>query len=168
MKLINLYTIVFIAVVFMLASCAKQEVLKDRNGNTETDKDITAQVDADIDDMAAWVNLMPGPNFNPKFHITGKIEIKESSLYNYKNIKLAQVTVYQKGNRMFEIIPKVQENEEKSSKDSRYIMFSTLEGETYKDKDFDPDKSVDVKLLFIENAKVFSHMIYDLKVEKAQ
>lgn len=157
---------IFLLVIILLFTfCAKREVLKDREGNVETDEDITAQIEADIEDIYAWVNLMPGADFKPKFHITGKIVVDESNLYDFKKLRMVQINIYQKGNRVFEIQPEVRESDEETSEDSKYIIFSTVEGESYNDE-FNPDNSVDIKILFLDDGKIYSYMIYDIDVDE--
>ena len=114
-----------------------------------------------VNEIYAWVNLMPGAK--TRFHITGSIDLLESSGYNLKNVQIKKINILQSNNVIYQITPKV---EEEMKKNKKVFLFSTMRGLNYTTI-LDKEKPIEVQLEFSDSASDFKYLISNVKIDEA-
>lgn len=159
------YSILFLTLVFFAACTSENESTK-RVEKTDTESDGSQELIIEFDKVYSWVNLMPGPDAKPSFHITGEIKLFESGAYNLSELQLAQINIYQNNETVFSFKPDVRLKENLSAEKVKLLVFSTITGLFVKNN-LNYEKPVDAKFIFKHNSELFSYTVNDIKIEKA-
>jgi len=157
-------TFILIITLLFIFSCSATKVTKNTGDGEEekyVEKETSTILKLDVNKLYAWLNLMPGSE--PRFNISGDLDISFSKDYNLDNLKLKYVKVYQNNREIFYIQPTTRENKTKDS--IKNILFSTLKGMILT-PGFNPDKKVDVNLIFDDDGEELINSIKGIKVEK--
>jgi hypothetical protein len=134
--------------LFLFACSTPKETTKRDIKNYDVVKKFVNEVNLKIEKNISWVNLMPGSE--PKFHISGKLSLLISDDYENETTQLKFIKVYQSGEELYYIMPKVIEELEGPIKK---LTFSTIKG-------LNISKTLDTK-----NPVVFEFLFYDGKDE---
>ncbi len=121
------------------------------------------QVDLEIEKIISWVNLMPGPNSENKFQVSGKFFLLPSNNYDYNKTNLKYIKVYQNGKQLYFIQPKVIEKIENNKKE---ITYSTIKGLSI-NQDLNSKKKVEMEFIFNSNGDELKYYVENIKIEEA-
>lgn len=156
--------IIFIILIMFFVSCStEKEVQAEKSING---KDTSPELSINLNKVSSWINLMPGPDAEPTFHISGEIELLKSADYDYKQLVLTNIYVYQNDERVYTIKPEVRINTKLSTDEMNYIIFTSSRGLTVKNN-LNTEKPVEAKLIFEDDSNIFSYYIKDVKIDKA-
>ncbi len=155
-----LIKIVFIGLV--LFGCATTKVREKEHAPVPEKISAEQEMNVDVIKINSWINLMPGTD--PRFNISGEIEIKpKNSDYQLMDLLFTEIKIKQNGKTVYFIKPTVRE--ETGKKDLRKLLFSTIKGLSIT-PDLNPDKHIDVELIFDDDGDELKYVIRNVKVEK--
>jgi len=149
------YTLSAIIIVLLLSSCSSEIIQRQQDESTDLDELLVQDLKLDINEVYSWVNLMPGSD--PRFHITGDINLLESIKYDFKFVKLVSIIIYHDNIEIYRIAPVIQEDDAIDAK-AKNIKFSTITGLLVK-RDLKLDETINIDLVFNEGS---SELIYKL------
>jgi hypothetical protein len=147
MKQMQLLYLVLLALLLFSCSTPK-ETTKIDTETIDVVKKFVNEVNLEIEKNVSWVNLMPGSE--PKFHISGKLSLLNGDDYENETTQLKYIKVYQSGEELYYIMPKVIEELDGTVKK---LTFSTIKG-------LNISKTLDTK-----SPVVFEFLFYDGKDE---
>jgi hypothetical protein len=150
-----------ISIILFVAGCSTTEkVTKKEELPKEKVVEVKNDLDLKIEQSSCWVNLMPGSE--PKFHTSGKFILDGNGDYNLQNIELKFIKVFQSGNELYYIIPKVIENESTNSKD---VTYSTIRGLSI-NPDMNVKKPVNLVFIFKDGGNDLKYYLNNIQVEE--
>jgi len=114
----------------------------------------------------SWINLMPGPKAKPTFHIAGEMELYDATDYKLETANLTQLVIIQNYKIIYTIEPIVREDENLSTENMRYLIFSSPQ-KIYLDDKLDSEKTIDVNFVFECDSGMFSYLVKNIKIDKA-
>lgn len=156
--------IAVLSAIFLFSCTSEKKTMKD--DINDTDELTSVELNVKFNKVYSWINLMPGPNAKPRFHITGEFEVYESGAYEIDKLNLTQINIYQNGEIVYSIKPEVRQDEKLSNDKMRYQLFSTIRGLFVSEK-LNTEKPVDAKFIFEYYDKMYSYYIKDVEIEKA-
>lgn len=119
------------------------------------------EIQLNVKKVYSWINAMPGSK--PRFHVTGELEIFDSSNYDIKNIKIVKVTILQDQKMIFMFTPKIKEE---MSSDAKILTFSTIRG-LLVNAALDQKKAVDIVFDFDDGSTEIKYVIKNVNIEIA-
>ena len=150
----------------LLYGCSSSKVNKDDRDEKKSDELVKEVVEKDFkiqtNNIYSWINLMPGSE--PRFNITGDINLVASAEKDYSKVILNRISVIQENKTIFQIIPTVREGEWNEN-EGRDFIFSTIKG-ILLTPDFDREKKIDIELRFTDGQNTYTFKIINNKVEK--
>lgn len=158
-KIATVIPIVFITVI-ALVKCSSS-VQQKEIGEIEPEITNKEEIHLNVKSIYSWINAMPGSK--PRFHVTGELEILESSNYNIDKIKIVKVTILQEQKMIFIFRPKIIEE---SNKDSKTLTFSTIRG-LLVNAALDQKKAIDIVFDFDDGSTEIKYVIKDVNIEIA-
>jgi hypothetical protein len=162
-KILLVSSISLLLLFFTGCSSSEEVTVKDKTTEIVEEEIIVPDLKLDVKEIYCWVDLMPGgPN---RFQISGNVFVSDSYKYDLKYLKLKAVRIFQDDKQLFSIRPKVKLDENAIVEEGREFVFSTIKGLSI-NKDYNIDKSVDIKIIFEENDNLFEYDILKQKVEK--
>ena len=160
---IHLFLFAMLLLFFFSCSSSEEVTVKDKTAEIVEEEIVVPDLKLDVKEIYCWVDLMPGgPN---RFQISGNVFISDSYKYDLKYLKLKAIRIFQENKQLFSIRPKVKLDENAITSEGREFVFSTIKGLAIH-KDYNIDKSVDIKIVFEENDNSFEYDILNQKVEK--
>ena len=158
-----------ILLVLFLSACATGRVAQDEETIEEVEQPevvevYTPDLEVDVEKIYSWADLMPGPDSNDRFHITGKINVPASNEYSLSVLKLKTIHILQNDEQVFAIKPTVREENVGSERFKSYL-FSTITGLSI-GPNLDLDKLIDVELIFTDGMDNYSYRILNQPIEK--
>lgn len=150
----------FLTLIMIFGCSSSEESTKRSTENYKEVKKFRNEVKLNIDKNISWVNLMPGSQ--PKFHVTGKLSLLVDDNYNYQNTELKYIKIYQSGEELYFIMPKVIQDISDSVKNFTY---STIKGLSI-NKNLDTKKPVIFELIFLEGKEELKYRINNVIVEE--
>ena len=159
MKRILLFSIVLL--VILLVSCStSDETTKRETDNYTIVKKFANEVNLDIEKNVSWVNHMPGTQ--PKFHVSGKMSLLKGDNYNNEDTQLKYIKIYQSGEELYFIMPKVIED---LDGDIKNLTYSTIKGLTI-NKTLDTKVPVVFEFIFNEGKEELKYRVNDGMVDE--
>ncbi len=118
----------------------------------------------------AWVNLMPGMNMKPTFHLIGEVKIINNSGDIIKDINLQEVYIYSDSILVYKFIPEFKSKENDSTNSifpsaEKIFTFNSPKGLVLK-KELNQQKLCNALLKFSSEGKTIDCMIENIKIEK--
>ncbi|MFH2032433.1 MAG: hypothetical protein ABIJ40_17685 [Bacteroidota bacterium] len=111
----------------------------------------------------AWINLMP--NLPEKFHISGELELLRSTNYEIQFTDMKTISLFQKGELLYQIRPKVVVDESLSDEQKKHILYSTISGVSV--HPFHKiDEPMRAEFNFVEGGKEYIYTIEGITLEK--
>jgi len=153
-------------VLFISYACASSDCSKESSNKIDKDELTQDEMEIDLKQVFVWINMMPGPDFNPRINITGEIEVTESSEYEFEQIELTTINIYQNDLQFYSIEPVIRIGENPSSDNKKLLIFSTKDGMNVKEN-FDVNTEVDVEFIFKLDDRTFSRYEKNLVIQKA-
>ncbi len=145
--------------------CSSSRIEKEESED-KTDEIVVKEIDNDFKinakNIYSWLNLMPGDE--PRFNITGDINLAPSEKNDYSGVSLNRISVIQENKTVFFIKPTVREGEWLEQK-GRDFVFSTIKG-IMLTPDFDAEKNIDIELQFTDGQNDYIFKIINERVEK--
>lgn len=157
--------ILVIVLLFIFASCTSDEVTK----KDESDYDVemfTPELKVEFKEVYSWINLMPGPDAQARFNITGEIEIFQSSDYDFSRMNLTLIKIFQNKELIYTIKPEIRSDDKRSTTESKFIIFGTVRG-MLPDPKLDTERVIDAQFIFEEEDELYSYLIKNVKIDKA-
>ncbi|PID57666.1 MAG: hypothetical protein CR986_08770 [Ignavibacteriae bacterium] len=154
----NNFIIIFLSLIIFNFGCSSVKEATEVREEKKIRNDVKLKPIKNI----SWINTMP--ESNNKFNISGKFFLLKDSEYNFKEIELKNIKVFQDGIEVFNIIPKVITNI--TNKDKKFT-YSTLRGVSLNPK-LKKDKTVMFELNFKEGSNILKYWIDNIKIEKAK
>jgi len=147
-----------ILVIFIFIGCS----------STKSGKE-TFQLDVEVTDLYAWLNLMPG---SPgKFHLLGELKITNPGNHVIEELKLDKIKVYSDKELVYSFYPFF--NQKDLSKvnsiepgGSREYTFGVESGLKVDDR-LMTDNLIDIEMKFISDLKFYQLNLNDIVVEQA-
>lgn len=150
-----------ITLISLFAACSASEESAKRNSENYSEvKKFTNEVNLDVGKNVSWINSMPGSQ--PKFHVSGKVNLLHGNDYDPNEMDLMYIKIYQGAEELYYIIPKVidrLENEVKS------FTFSTIKGLSINEK-LDREKPVMFELIFMQDKSEYKYRINNVTIEE--
>lgn len=156
--------ITVLSAIIFFSCTSEKKTMKD--GIKDTDELTSVELNVKFNKVYSWINLMPGPNAKPRFHITGELEVYKSGAYEIDKLNLTQINIYQNRELIYSIKPEVRQDEKLSKDKMRFLLFSTIRGLFVSEK-LDTEKPVDAKFIFEYSDEMYSYYIKDIEIEKA-
>lgn len=157
----NIKFLFFIILIILFAACSTPEESVKRNTENYTEvKKFVNEVNLQVDQNVSWINRMPGSQ--PKFHVSGKVELLQDDDYDQNEIELKYIKIYQGNTEVYYIIPKVIERVEI---DRKIFTYSTIKGLSLNDK-LKSDQPVMFELIFMEDKSELKYRINNIKIEE--
>jgi len=159
----NLITILSAILLIGMFGCSSSEETTKKEETTTRDvvKKFVNDVNLDIEKNVSWVNKMPGTE--PKFHVSGKVSLLEGEDYSTESTKLKYIKIYQEGEELYFIMPKVVEDFKDGVKS---IVYSTIKGLSI-NKNLDTKNAVLFELIFKDGKEELKYKIGNVVVEEA-
>ncbi|MCZ7604071.1 MAG: hypothetical protein M5R37_14510 [Melioribacteraceae bacterium] len=157
--------ILVILLLFLFASCTSDEVTK----KDEADYDVemfTPELKVDFKEVYSWINLMPGPDAQARFNITGEFEIFQTSDYDFSKMNLTLIKIFQDKELIYSIKPEIRIDDKRSTNESKFIIFGTIKG-LLPDPKLNTEGVIDAQFIFTEDDELYSHLIKNVKIDKA-
>lgn len=157
--------ILVILLLFLFASCTSDEVTK----KDEADYDVemfTPELKVDFKEVYSWINLMPGPDAQARFNITGEFEIFQTSDYDFSKMNLTLIKIFQNKELIYSIKPEIRIDDKRSTNESKFIIFGTIKG-LLPDPKLNTEGVIDAQFIFTEDDELYSHLIKNVKIDKA-
>lgn len=162
-----LKTISFVIIIlFVSYACASSECAKENNDKVNKVEFTLDEIGINLKQVFVWINMMPGPDFNPRINITGEIEVTESSEYEIEQITLSTINIYQNDLQFYSIEPIIRFGENPSGDSNKLLIFSTKDGMNVKEN-FDVNAEVDVEFIFELDGSTFPRYENNLVIQKA-
>lgn len=165
------YSIIITAMALLfLTACAtgrveeKKEDYEEEIEQPEPEEAYAPDLQVDIQKLYSWANLMPGPDTNHRFHITGKVNVPSSGQFSLSALDLQIINIFQDGELIFAIKPTVREENAKSER-YKALLFSTITGLTI-GPNLNLDEGIDVELIFSDGIENYSYKVFDHTIEK--
>lgn len=152
--------------VFLAACSSEKETSKQVDDVSNMEEIVALETSVRLNKVYSWINLMPGPNAQPTFHITGEIELHDSKNYETDKMKLVQIVIYQNDIKIYSIEPGVREDENLSTEGMRLLIFSNPQ-KILVDERLDSEKSVDAFFVFEYDSDMYSYILKNIKIDKA-
>lgn len=150
-----------ITIIFLLSCSASEEATKKNEEiKREPIKKFVNEVNLDIEKNVSWVNLMPGAE--PKFHVSGKLSLLKGKKYNNQSTILKYIKIYQNGEELYYIMPKVIFNEDEGIKTFTY---STIKGLSL-NKNLNLKEPVLFELIFMDGKEELKYKIDNVTVDE--
>jgi len=127
--------------------------------------DKSVSVDLDVNSIYAWVDYMPGGKFNGNLRLSGDLIIKKSKDYDFTQLNLFKISVYQNEALFYKITPQIMDNINYKKSDRKNIIFSTIERLEIIEG-FDLNKNINIELLFKDSEKNYSIIVKNIKIEE--
>lgn len=157
----RLQFIYYILLSLIVISCSASKKTSERETvNKKVVKKFVNEVKLDVGKNVSWVNLMPGAE--PKFHVSGKITLIKNDNYNIETTHLKYIKIYQTGEELYFIMPKVIEN---FNGENNNITYSTIKGLNI-NKDLNTKIPVILELIFIDNKEELKYRVTNVMVEE--
>ncbi len=147
--------------ILVLAGCSSSVPQKEI-GEVEPEIIYKDEIRLNVKSIFSWINAMPGPE-KPRFHVTGELEILESSNYDLEHIKITKVTILQDQRMVFMFRPKIQEV---LSKNKKTLTFSTIRG-LLLNAGLNQKKPIDIVFDFDDGSTEIKYVIKNVKIEIA-
>lgn len=159
--------ILLIFTVVLFASCSSEEKLnKEKTEESNNDANYSTELNAKFHKIYSWVNLMPGPKAEPRFHITGEYELFDSRNSSFDEIKLRLINILQNDSLIYSINPEIRFVEKLSTDSSAYAIFSNPT-ELSLPPSLNRKKTVDVEFIFYSVSDTMKHTITEITIEEA-
>ncbi len=121
-------------------------------------------LDLNINSIYIWVDKMPRTVSTDNLKLSSDIIINKNTNYDFQKIKLLKIIVFQEDNVVYSFKPIYKENPAFKSKNKRNIIVSTFE-DTLLPDNFDYNKLVDVKFIFVDNNNYYEKLIKNIKID---
>ncbi len=155
-------SLVWLFLIIIIVGCSSSEESVKQNTNIDnTIKKFVNEVNLKPDKNICWINVMPGSN--PKFHVSGKVTLLPDNDFS-ENTQLKYIRIFQSGNEIYYIMPKVIELNENNS---RNITYSTIRGLSVS-QNLNAELPVMMELVFVDDKEEFRYRINNVNVEKVQ
>ena len=155
--------ILYLVLIIIVFGCSSTEKTVKRDvENYDQVRKFKNELNLDIVESVSWVNLMPGTS--PKFHVSGKLTLLKGENYSNDTTELKYIKIYQSGEELYYIMPKVIKNKEG---DVNTFTYSTIKGLSIKDQ-LKTKEPVVFELIFLDNKEEFKFRINDVQVEEVQ
>ncbi len=155
--ILKIFTFLITAI---LVACSTGE--KTGKEDLQVQKIFIQQVNLKLDEIHCWLNVMPGGG--SRFNVSGRLVLLPSTKYDLRSTDLEKVSVAQGGKEIYLIKPTVtvlsQNNEAKK------VAFSTIRGLELS-PELNAEKTITLKLIFVDGSDHFSYEIENVKIEKA-
>jgi hypothetical protein len=115
-----------------------------------------------VNEIYCWVNLMPG--IEPRFHITGDVDVLYDVSYDLEFVKLESIIIYQ-NSEVYRISPATNELMIDKSIEKK-IKFSTING-LLLNRDLNIEKRINIDLVFNDGNDELFYRIDNIKINKA-
>lgn len=135
------------------------------SSSSKTSLTVNYLLDIKINSIYLWIDKMPRTVSTDNLNLSSDIIINSSINYDYKTIKLYKIIIIQEDNIIYSFKPITKDNLAFKSKNKRNILVSTFE-DTLLPNDFDYNKLVDVKFIFIDNNKFYEKLVKNIKIDK--
>ncbi len=152
----------FVLIGIFAASCSLFKVTN-RVGRLTPEKLEYPRLNLKMIETHAWIGKLPGKT-SGRVNISGKFLLKESIYYDWTNIKLEEVRVFQNNKKLFVVLPEVKVLKKKFN--GEVVVFSTIKG-IEPPPYFTPEGKLAMELIFKDGASVFTYKITGVKIEKA-
>jgi hypothetical protein len=149
--------------LLLFTFCSSERSVRRADGSGELDELYIQDVKLKVNEIYSWVNLMPGAE--PRFHITGNVDLLKSIKYDFRFVELVSVIVYHDNKKVYSISPVVKELESEQG-DSKNIRFSTIRGLLI-NRELDIDKDINIDLVFNDGDDELIYMLDNIKINKA-
>ena len=149
--------------IVAIFGCSSTKSLDDEKVVDKTVEKKINEIDLEIEKVISWVNLMPGPNSENKFQVSGKFFILPNDNYDFTKTTLKYIKVFQNGKLLYFIQPKVLE---KIENDKKEITYSTIKGLSI-NKDLHRQKKVKMEFIFNSGSDELKYYVEDVNVEEA-
>ena len=160
MKKVILF-ILSIMVIFQIGCSSSEEATKKTEvPKREPVRKFVNDVNLDIEKNVSWVNLMPGTE--PKFHVSGKLSLLKGEDYNSELTNLKYIKIYQNGEELYYIMPKVIVDEVEGAKTFTY---STIKGLSI-NKNLNTKEPVLFELIFMDGKEELKYKIDNVNVDE--
>lgn len=100
-----------------------------------------------------------------RLNISGEIEIFPSSRYELDFLRLKEIQIFQQLRLISRIIPVTRFINSEIANNSKILTFSTIKG-VIASIELDPNKSVDLIIVFEEAGNVLIHKINDISIKR--
>jgi hypothetical protein len=148
-------------VIFQIGCSSSEEATKKiEETKREPVRKFVNDVNLDIEKNVSWVNLMPGTE--PKFHVSGKLSLLQGEDYNSESTILKYIKIYQNGEELYYIMPKVIVDEVEGAKTFTY---STIKGLSI-NKNLNTKEPVLFELIFMDGKEELKYKIDNVNVEE--
>ena len=155
--------ILYLVLIIIVFGCSSTEKTVKRDvENYDQVRKFKNELNLDILESVSWVNLMPGTS--PKFHVSGKLTLLKGENYSNDTTELKYIKIYQSGEELYYIMPKVIKNKEG---DVNTFTYSTIKGLSIKDQ-LKTKEPVVFELIFLDNKEELKFRINNVKVEEVQ
>ena len=155
--------ILYLVLIIIVFGCSSTEKTVKRDvENYDQVRKFKNELNLDIVESVSWVNLMPGTS--PKFHVSGKLTLLKGENYSNDTTELKYIKIYQSGEELYYIMPKVIKNKEG---DVNTFTYSTIKGLSIKDQ-LKTKEPVVFELIFLDNKEELKFRINDVQVEEVQ
>jgi hypothetical protein len=157
------YYIKFLFLLIIVFGCSTpEETVKRDTENYKKVLKFNNELNLDVIESISWINMMPGTS--PKFHVSGKINLQKGENYSSENTELKYIKIYQSGEELYYIMPKVINSK---AGGINTFTYSTIKGLSINDK-LDKKEPVVFELIFIDNKEELKFRINNVKVEEVQ
>lgn len=158
--------LLIIAIVLLVACSSEEKLNKEKTDDADKETSYSTELNIKFHKIYSWVNLMPGPKAQPRFHITGEYEVFESSNYNYNQVKLGIINILQNDSLIYRIDPDIRINEKLVTDSSTYVIFSNPSALSPHPA-MDRKKPIDAQFIFYSELDTLLHTINDITIEEA-
>ena len=159
--------VVLIMLVFsMFMACSSEEEAIKKISEEESMEIVDSEVNVKFNKVYCWINLMPGPDAKPKFNVGGELQLYKSDEYDFNKMNLSGVEIYQSEEKIYSLKLSVREDENLSTEDMRFKIFSNLK-EVNPVETLDSESPVDAKFIFEYDSKQYLYYVNDIKIDKA-
>ncbi len=148
--------------VIVLASCSADRTIKKDRPSGELAELYLQDVKLTVNEIYSWVNLMPG--IEPRFHITGDVDLLYDREYDLEFVKLESIVVYQ-NSEIYRISPSTKEFIIDKTI-AKKIRFSTING-LFVNRELNIDKHINIDLVFNYAGEKLIYKIDNIKIHKA-
>ena len=155
--------IIYLFLMIIAFGCSSTEKTVKRDvENYEQVRKFKNELNLDILESVSWINMMPGTT--PKFHVSGKLNLLKGENYSNDHTELKYIKIYQAGEELYYILPKVIKTKED---DMSTFIYSTIKGLSVK-KQLNSKEPIVLELIFLDNKEELKYRINDILVEEAQ
>ena len=153
-----IFTII-IASLFIINSCSSSlpEIKKFENEDSSIYEN---NLRINTKQLFSWINRMPGGK--ARFHISGELELLESSELDITNTSISKIKIIQSGTEIYQFTPKYEITKKGNV---RVITFSTIRGLLVSVL-LDVSKTIDVKILLSDSANDVEFIIPNVNIEE--